>query len=136
RDRARDRARLPVRLLAVALRSAPAADAAARAGDRPLLVELPASRLLVADHPRPEGRDQPLPAMGRHHAPPARRPPLRPAGGDPRARLPLLSVRRAHALLVDRALRLEPAPGGDGPRRVAAAGDLPHPGAADPTGDH
>ena len=41
---------------------------------------------------------------------------------------------RAHAVLVDRALRLGPVAGRDGSRRVAAAGDLPDPRAADPAG--
>ena len=59
-----------------------------------------------------------------HHEPPDRRLPLRPAGRDPRARLPLLPVRRADAVLVDRAVRLGPAARRDGPRRLAADGDL------------
>ena len=67
-----------------------------------------------------QGRAEPVPAVDRDHEPPARRLPVRPAGRDPRARLPLLPVRGADAVLVDRAVRLEPAARRDGPRRVAA----------------
>ena len=59
-------------------------------------------------------------AVDGHHRPPALALPLRPSGGDPRARLPLLPVRGADAVRVARALRLGPVQGGDGPRRAAA----------------
>ena len=64
RDRAHDRDRVPVRLLARALRAAAAAAAAARPRHPAVLDELPAARLLVAQHPRRRGRDQPLPRSG------------------------------------------------------------------------
>ena len=64
RDGDRDRARVPVRLLALALRPEAAAHAAARARDRPVLDELPAARLLVADDPRRPGRAEPASCSG------------------------------------------------------------------------
>ena len=94
--------------------------AAPRPRRRPVLDELPAAGLLVADDPRREGRAEPVPAVVGPDEPPDRPLPLRPAGRDPRARLPLLPVRSAHVVRVDRALRLGSAPGRDGPRGEAA----------------
>src|SRR5206468_12629604 len=88
-DAADDRSRLPVRVLARPLRAEAAAANAARARDPSFLDELPAAGLLVAEHPRRPGCDQPPAAMDARHRSSGLVLPLRPARGSPRASLPL-----------------------------------------------
>ena len=59
------RAGIPVRLLARALCAQALPEGAAHPRDSPVLDELPPTRLLLADDPRPEGRHQSIPRMDR-----------------------------------------------------------------------
>src|SRR5439155_18785958 len=126
-DAADDRSRLPVRVLARPLRAEAAAANAARARDPSLLDELPAAGLLVAEHPRRPGCDQPPTAVDARHRSSGLVLPLRPAGGRPRARLPLFPLRGADAVRVARALRLGPVQGGAGSRRATDHGHAANP---------
>ena len=119
-DGADARDRVPVCVLARTVRAEELPEASAHPRDPAVLDELLAQGLLVADDPRPAGRDEPLPPVDRSDVAAGLVLPLRPAGGHPRPRLPLLPVRRAHVVRIARAFRLEPVSRGDGPRRDSA----------------
>src|SRR5205823_6371761 len=131
-----DRGRLSVRLLARPLCAEAHAANAARARDPAVLDELSAARLLMAEHPRRPGCDQPVAAVAAPHGSPGLVLSLRPARGRARARLPLFPFRSADAVRVARALRLGSVQGGHGPRRAPADGDAADPPPADQARAH